>query len=96
MSVRNKLAKGIFYIGVALLTAVQSYLIGLLFSGAVLAPVLAVWSLISPLPVFVVQKLWLVYILSGVPMGISVAVYTATDIAKAHSKKHNKQDNGNN
>lgn len=95
MGVRNKLTKGLFYIGLALFTIVQSYLIGLMFAGVVLSPVLAVWSIIKPLPLFITQKMWLVYLLAGVPTGLAVAIYTTADVAKYRSKKHNKQDNGN-
>lgn len=93
MSVRNKLAKGIFYIFIALFTVLQGYFIGLFFSGAFLSPVLAVWSIIKPLPLFISQKLWLIYLLSGVPTGVAIIIYTSIDVAKARSKKHNKQDN---
>lgn len=95
MSVRNKLAKGVFYIGVALLTGFQSYVIGLLLSGTFISPVLAVWSSIRPLPAFVAQKLWLLYLLAGLPTGIAVAIYTISTVTEDHSKKHKKQDNGN-
>lgn len=92
MSVRNKLVKGVFYIGLALFTIIQSYIIGLMFSGALLSPVLAVWSIIKPLPLFVTQKLWLIYLITGIPVGVAVAVYTTLDIAKTRSKKDKKED----
>lgn len=92
MSVRNKLVKGVFYIGLALFTIVQSYIIGLVLSGALLFPVLAVWSIIRPLPLFIMQKLWLIYLIAGIPVGIAVAVYTTLDIAKTRSKKDKKED----
>lgn len=95
MGVRNKMVKGLFYVALVLFTIIQSYLLGLMFSGAVLSPVLGVWSIIKPLPSLVTDKLWLIYLLSGVPTGTAVAVYTLLDVIKARSKKHNKQDNGN-
>ena len=95
MSVRNKLSKRFFYVALTLFTVTQSYLLGLMFSGAILSPVLAVWSIIKPLPSLVTDKLWLIYLLSGVPTGTAVAVYTLLDVIKARSKKHNKQGNGN-
>ena len=92
MGVRNKIAKGVFYIGLALLTLVQSYLLGLMFSGTLLSPVLAVWSIIKPLPSLVTDKLWLVYLVAGIPTGVAVAIYTTLDIRKYKTKKPAKED----
>ena len=91
MLVLNKMAKLPFYIGVAILVVIQSYSIGLIFSGAVLALVTAVWSAIKPLPLLFTEKMWLVYLLSGIPTGLYVLAFILIDLRK--SKKHNKQDN---
>lgn len=96
MGFMNRMVKGTFYVVLALFMLSQSYLFGLLFSGAIIAVVMAVWSIIKPLPELFVHKAWLVYILSGIPTGLYVFVFMLVDLIKGNSKKHNKQDNGNN
>lgn len=91
MLVLNKLAKIPFYVGVAVLAVIQSYAMGLLFSGTLVALVTATWSAIKPLPLFFTEKMWLIYLLAGIPTGLYVLVFIVTDLYK--SKKHNKQDN---
>lgn len=95
MSVRNKLLKRVIYTGAILLTLVQSYANGLLVSSIFLSSILAVWSIIKPLPLLVTQRMWLVYLLSGIPTGLIIFIYLMADLVKARSKKHNKQGNGN-
>lgn len=91
MLVLNKIVKIPFYIGVAVLAVIQSYAMGLLFSGALVALVTATWSAIKPLPLLFTERMWLVYLLSGIPTGLYILVLIVTDLRK--SKKHNKQDN---
>ena len=95
MSVLNKMSKGLFYTFLALYMIIQSYGFALLGSGALLSIVLAVWTIIKPLPSVMTEKMWLVYLLSGIPASIYVFVYLIVDLIKNRSKKHKKQDNGN-
>jgi hypothetical protein len=73
----------------------QSAVTGMFFSGAVLSIVLSVWSIIKPLPSVVTERLWLVYLLSAVPLTVIMFFYMLVDLIKAQLKKDNKQDNGN-
>ncbi len=93
MSVLNKTAKGMFYVFLALYMFLQSAVTGMFFSGAGLAIVLSVWSIIKPLPLFVTEKLWLVYLLSAVPLTVIMFFYMLVDLIKAQLKKDNKEDN---
>lgn len=95
MSVLNKTAKGMFYVFLALYMFLQSAVTGMFFSGAVLSIVLSVWSIIKPLPLLVTERLWLVYLLSAVPLTVIMFFYMLVDLIKAQLKKDNKQDNGN-
>ena len=93
MSVLNKTAKGMFYVFLALYMFLQSAVTGMFFSGAGLAIVLSVWSIIKPLPLIVTEKLWLVYLLSAVPLTVIMFFYMLVDLIKAQLKKDNKEDN---
>lgn len=95
MSVLNKTAKGMFYVFLTLYMFLQSAVTGMFFSGAVLSIVLSVWSIIKPLPLLVTERLWLVYLLSAVPLTVIMFFYMLIDLIKAQLKKDNKQDNGN-
>ena len=95
MSVRNKMVKGFFYVLLTIGTIIQSYAIGLVFSGAGLAFIEAVWSVIRPLPEFFTTKAWLVYLISGIPTGVAVFTYTAINVIQSQLEKNNKQGNGN-
>lgn len=93
MSVLNKMAKGMFYVFLTLYMFLQSAVTGMLLSGAGLAIVLSVWSIIKPLPSAVTERLWLVYLLSAVPLTLSAFLYMLVDLIKAQLKKDNKEDN---
>lgn len=95
MSLKNKLVKGIFYPLLILGTLIQSYILGLLFSGAGLSLVEAVWTIIKPLPAVFTDRAWLIYLLCGIPTGLWVFIFTLISVFKDKSEKHNKQDNGN-
>lgn len=95
MSVLNKMAKGMFYVFLTLYMFLQSAFTGMFFSGAVLSIVLSVWTIIKPLPSVVTERLWLVYLLSAVPLTVIMFFYMLIDLIKAQLKKDNKQDNGN-
>ncbi len=95
MSVLNKITKGFFYMALVALTLFQSCVMGVFFSGAVLSVVTAVWTIIKPLPSAMTEKMWLVYLLSGIPASIYIFVYLIADLIQSRSKKHKKQDNGN-
>ena len=95
MSVRNKIVKVAFYVLLTFYMILQSSGIGILIDSVLLSPVLAIWTIIKPLPLFLTQKLWLIWILSAVPFGVAVYIYMLVNLVKANSKNHNKKDNGN-
>lgn len=95
MSVLNKMIRGLFYIGLICLMIFQSCVMGVFFSGAVLSVVTAVWTIIKPLPSVMTEKMWLVYLLSGIPASIYIFVFILVDLIQSRSKKHNNKGNGN-
>lgn len=97
MSVLNKMSKGLFYTFLTVYMFVQSYGLALLGGGALLSIVLAVWTIIKPLPSVLTDRLWLVYLLTGVPFGIGIFISMLVDLIKSQKslKQDNKQDNGN-
>lgn len=95
MKALNKLMRALFYVGLALWILIQSYAIGLMAGGAVMALVLAVWSAVNKLPLIFTDKWYLVYLLSGIPMGLYSLVYLIKHLVPRKSKQGKKQDNGN-
>ena len=93
MKIINKLVKGLFYVTVALYALFQSCLVGLLFSGSVVALVLAVWSIIKPLPNLIIDRMWLVYLVSAIPLSLLVLIHILKDLRKPKESKKNKEQN---
>ncbi len=63
----------VMYLAVSIL--VIGYGFGLLTGGSLLSLVLALWSLIKPLPSVFTEKMWLVYLVSGIPGCLYSVVY---------------------
>ena len=95
MRVLSKIVKSLFNIGLALWVLIQSYTIGLMVGGAVTAPVLAFLSAINKLPPAVTDRWWMIYLLSGIPVGIYSLVYLVKGLLPRKSEQDKKQDNGN-
>ena len=88
--------QALFYTAVFFWVLCQSYAIGLLGGGAGLALVLACWSALKPLPLFVAENLWLLYLLSGIPLGIYSAFFVFRNLIRSRRlKQDNTQGNGN-
>ncbi len=93
MKVLNKLMKALFYAGLALWVLIQSYAIGLMAGGTVMALVLAVWSAVNKLPPAVTDSWWLIYLVSGIPVGVYSLVYLIRHLVPRKSKQDKKQGN---
>jgi hypothetical protein len=83
----NKIAKLFFYITLTLFMIMQSYVIGLFIGGAVLSLVLAVWSVFTYIPSYINDNYWLIYLVSGAPIGLYVLIYL---IVSTHKNQKNK------
>ena len=95
MKVLNKLMRALFYAGLVLWLLIQSYVIGLIAGGAFIAPVFAIWSSINKLPPAVTDRWWIIYLVSGIPVGIYSLIYLIKRLVPHKSKQDKKQDNGN-
>lgn len=95
MKALNKLIRTLFYAGLALWILIQSYAIGLMAGGAFVSPILALLSFINKLPPAVTDRWWLIYLLSGIPMGVYSLVYLIKRLVPRKSKQDKKQSNGN-
>lgn len=93
MKVLNKLMKALFYAGLALWVLIQSYAIGLMAGGAVMALVLAIWSAVNKLPPAVTDRWWIIYLVSGIPVGVYSLVYLIRHLVPRKSKQDKKQGN---
>jgi hypothetical protein len=93
---RNKIAQAFLYMLLHIYMMIVGYCLSLVVSGALLSLVLAVWSAINKIPPAVTDRWWLIYLLTGIPLGIYCYVYQLKGLLKSHQlKHHNKQDNGN-
>lgn len=95
MKVLTKLMRALFYAGLALWILIQSYAIGLMAGGAFVSPILALLSFINKLPPAVTDRWWLIYLLSGIPVGIYSLIYLIKRLVPRKSKQDKKQGNGN-
>jgi hypothetical protein len=95
MKALNKLTRALLYTVLAFWTLVQSYVIGLMAGGAFTAPVLALLSFINKLPPAVTDRWWIIYLLSGIPVGLYSLVYLIKHLVPRKSKQDKKQGNGN-
>lgn len=95
MKVLTKSMRALLYTGLILWTLIQSYAIGLMAGGAFIVPVFAVWSAVNKLPPVVTDRWWLIYLLTGIPVGIYSFIYLIKHVFFSHSKQDKKQDNGN-
>ena len=95
METLKKLTRAVLYTGLAIWVLIQSCVIGLMAGGAFIAPVFAVWSAINKLPPAVTDRWWLIYLLSGIPVGIYSLIYLIKHLIPRKSKQDKKQGNGN-
>ena len=93
---RNRFMSVILYIAINIYMLLVGYIVSLFISGAFLAFVMAVWSAISEPPFILLDKWWLFYLLSSIPVGLGCYIYQLIAFIKnLHLKQDNKQDNGN-
>lgn len=97
MKLSKIISKGLFFGLLTLYMVVQSYLVSMLLSGAVLALVMAIWSAITKMPSLLVEKTWLVYLLSCAPIAIGIYLSMLIEYIKENKKllqQKNKENNG--
>lgn len=75
MSIRNKMAKLVWYIFVYAMTLIESYLIALLGVSVIASLVFAVWSFITPLPAYVGRYYGVLLLQSAIPLCVVIFIY---------------------
>lgn len=95
MKVLKELMRVLLYAGLILWILLESYAIGLMAGGAFMALVFAIWSAVNKLPPAVTDRWWIIYLLSGIPVGIYSFIYLIKHVFFNHSKQDKKQGNGN-
>ena len=93
MKALKKLMRVLLYAGLILWTLLESYAIGLMAGGAFIAPVFAVWSAVNKLPPVVTDRWWIIYLFSGIPVGLYSLVYLIKHVFFSHLKQDKKQGN---
>ena len=96
MKLNKIISKGLFFGLLTLYMIVQSYLVSMLFSGAVLALVMAVWSVVTKMPSLLVEKTWLVYLLSCIPVAVGIYLSMLIEYIKENKKTLQQKNKENN
>ena len=96
MRLSKIISKGLFFGLLTLYMVVQSYLVSMLFSGAVLALVMAVWSVATKMPSLLVEKTWLVYLLSCIPIAVGIYLSMLVEYIKENKKTLQQKNKENN
>lgn len=91
----RRLSQSVFYTALMFWVIILSYCIGLLAGGCILSLMLSCYSVFEPLPNLITEKMWLVYLVSGIPVGIYSLVYLIKHLIPRNSKQYKKQGNGN-
>lgn len=93
MKTLKEIMRVLLYAGLILWTLLESYAIGLMAGGAFIAPVFAVWSAVNKLPPVVTDRWWIIYLFSGIPVGLYSLVYLIKHLVSRKSKQDKKQGN---
>lgn len=86
MSLFNKFFKTILYVLIYAWAFIQSYLIGAIITSIALSLIMAVTSAIRKVPILLIEKFWLVLIISSIPLGIVFFLMVIFDFLKRFKK----------
>jgi hypothetical protein len=93
---RNKIAQAFFYMMLHIYMMIVGYCLSLAVSGALLSLALAVWSAINKIPPAVTDRWWLIYLLTGIPLGIYCYIYQLKGLLKSRQLKQDKKQGNRN
>jgi hypothetical protein len=93
---RNKIAQAFLYMLLHIYMMIVGYCLSLVVSGALLSLVLAVWSAINKIPPAVTDRWWLIYLLTGIPLGIYCYIYQLKGLLKSRQLKQDKKQGNRN
>lgn len=86
MSLFNRFFKTIFYVLIYAWTLIQSYLISSAITSIALSLIMAITSAIGKVPNIMIDKFWLVLIISSIPLGIVFFLMVIFDFVKRFKK----------
>lgn len=86
MSLFNKFFKTIFYVLIYAWTLIQSYLISSAITSIALSLIMAITSATGKVPTIMIEKFWLVLIISSIPLGIVFFLMVIFDFVKRFKK----------
>lgn len=86
MSLFNRFFKTIFYVLIYAWTLIQSYLISSVITSIALSLIMAITSATGKVPNIMVDKFWLVLIISSIPLGIVFFLMIIFDFVKRFKK----------
>lgn len=86
MSLFNRFFKTIFYVLIYAWTLIQSYLISSAITSIALSLIMAITSAIGKVPNIMIDKFWLVLIISSIPLGIIFFLMIVFDFVKRFKK----------
>lgn len=86
MSLFNKFFKTIFYVLIYAWTLIQSYLISSAITSIALSLIMAITSATGKVPTIMIEKFWLVLIISSIPLGIVFFLMIIFDFVKRFKK----------
>ena len=86
MSLFNRFFKTIFYVLIYTWTLIQSYLISSAITSIALSLIMAITSAIGKVPTIMIDKFWLVLIISSIPLGIVFFLMIIFDFVKRFKK----------
>lgn len=86
MSLFNRFFKTIFYVLIYAWTLIQSYLISSAITSIALSLIMAITSATGKVPNIMIDKFWLVLIISSIPLGIIFFLMIVFDFVKRFKK----------
>ena len=86
MSLFNRFFKTIFYVLIYAWTLIQSYLISSVITSIALSLIMAITSATGKVPTIMIEKFWLVLIISSIPLGIVFFLMVIFDFVKRFKK----------
>ena len=86
MSLFNRFFKTIFYVLIYAWTLIQSYLISSVITSIALSLIMAITSATGKVPNIMIDKFWLVLIISSIPLGIIFFLMIVFDFVKRFKK----------
>ena len=86
MSLFNKFFKTIFYVLIYAWTLIHSYLISSAITSIALSLIMAITSAIGKVPTIMIEKFWLLLIISSIPLGIVFFLMVIFDFVKRFKK----------